>query len=262
MWPSVVNALLYFPARALDGTPASAGLRYSDLEISTTDGQRLHGWWVPAPRRPPTAHVLFFHGNGGNISHRLDQVRALTGAGMDVLLFDYRGYGRSTGAPDEAGTYRDARAARAALLAQPGVDPAAILYLGESLGGAVASELAVAEPPAGLVLQSTFTSVRAMARLHYPVVPAGLVPDAYPTLDRVRRLRCPVLILHGDRDEIVPVSHGRELFAAAVGSKRLEIVPGAGHNDLLMVSGAAYGETVAAWARGFLVDSPLFGGRE
>jgi len=261
MWSSVVNALLYFPTRALDGTPASVGLRYSDLDIPTGDGQRLHGWWIPSPRRPAAAHVLFFHGNGGNISHRLIQARALADAGLDVLLFDYRGYGLSTGTPDEAGTYRDARAARTALLAQPGIDAAAILYLGESLGGAVATELALAEPPAGLVLQSTFTSVREMARLHYPVVPGALVPDAYPTLERIARVRCAVLILHGDRDDIVPVGHGQALFAAVTAAKRLEIVRGAGHNDFVMVIGPAYGATIAAWARE-VVDSPLFGGAQ
>ena len=249
MWSSVVNALLYFPTRGLDGTPASVGLRHADLDIPTSDGYRLHGWWIPSPRRPVAAHVLFFHGNGGNISHRLVHARALTDAGLDVLLFDYRGYGRSTGTPDEAGTYRDARAARAALLAQPGIDAAAILYLGESLGGAVATELALAEPPAGLVLQSAFTSLREMARLHYPVVPTALVPDAYPTLERMARVRCPVLVLHGDRDDIVPVGHGRALFAAAAGHKRLEVVPGAGHNDFVVAPGTAYGERIAAWAR-------------
>jgi len=249
MWSSVVNALLYFPTRSLDGTPASVGLRHADLDIPTSDGLRLHGWWIPSPRRPVAAHVLFFHGNGGNISHRLVHARALADAGLDVLLFDYRGYGRSTGAADEAGTYRDARAARAALLAQPGIDAAAILYLGESLGGAVATELALAEPPAGLILQSAFTSVREMARLHYPVVPSALVPDAYPTLERIARVRCPVLILHGDRDDIVPVGHGRALFAAAAGNKRLEVVRGAGHNDFVTAAGTAYGETIAAWAR-------------
>jgi uncharacterized protein len=126
----------------------------------------------------------------------------------------------------------------------------------------VATELALAEPPAGLVLQSAFTSVREMARLHYPVVPAAFVPDGYPTLDRITRLRCPILILHGDLDDIVPVGHGQALFAAAVGNKHLEVVRGAGHNDFVVVTGPAYGATVAAWARGFLVDSPLFGGRE
>jgi uncharacterized protein len=259
MWSSVVNALLYFPTRTLDGTPASVDLRHTDLDIPTSDGQRLHGWWIPSPRRPAAAHVLFFHGNGGNISHRLFQARALVDAGLDVLLFDYRGFGRSTGTPGEAGMYRDARAARAALLAQPGTDPATVLYLGESLGGAVATELALAEPPAGLVLQSTFTSVKEMARLHYPVVPSALVPDAYPTLDRIARVRCPVLILHGDRDDIVPIDHGQALFAAAAGSKRLEIVRGAGHNDFVLAAGTAYGEMIGAWARE-VVDSPLFGG--
>jgi fermentation-respiration switch protein FrsA (DUF1100 family) len=249
MWASFVNALLYFPTRVLDGTPDSVGLAYADLEIPTTDGQRLHGWWIPSPRRPVAAHVLFFHGNGGNISHRLVQARALAAAGLDVLLFDYRGYGRSTGSPDEAGTYRDARAARMALLAQPGIAADAIVYLGESLGGAVATELALAEPPAGLVLQSAFTSVREMARLHYPVIPSALVPDAYPTVERIARVRCPVLILHGDRDDIVPVGHGQSLLAAAGANKRLQVVRGAGHNDFVLVAGAAYGEAIAAWAR-------------
>jgi hypothetical protein len=259
MWSSVVNALLYFPTRTLDGTPESVGLRYSDLDIPTSDGERLHGWFIPSPHRPAAAHVLFFHGNGGNISHRLVQARALADAGLDVLLFDYRGYGGSTGSPDEAGTYKDARAARAALLAQPGIDAAACVYLGESLGGAVATELALAEPPAGLVLQSTFTSVRDMARLHYPFVPAALVPDAYPTRERIARVKSPVLILHGDRDDIVPVGHGQALFAAATAPRRLEIVRGAGHNDFVMVAGTAYGAMIAAWARE-VVDSPLFGG--
>jgi fermentation-respiration switch protein FrsA (DUF1100 family) len=249
MWSSVVNALLYFPTRALDGTPAAVGLPHVELDIPTVDGERLHGWWIPSPRRPPTAHVLYFHGNGGNISHRLDAARSLADAGLDVLLFDYRGYGRSTGSPDEAGTYRDARAARAALVAQPGVDAAAVLYLGESLGAAVATELALDEPPAGLVLQSAFTSLREMARLHYPVFPSAVVPDAYATVDRIGRVKCRVLILHGDRDDIVPVGHGRALFAAARGDKRLEVLEGAGHNDIVMAEGAGYGERIAAWAR-------------
>lgn len=250
MWSRFVDALLYFPTRALDGTPAELGLAHTDLDIPTADGERLHGWWIPSRRRPAIAHVLFFHGNGGNISHRIAHAGVLTDAGLDVLLFDYRGYGRSTGAVGEAGTYRDARAARGALLAQPGVEATAIVYLGESLGGAVATELALSDPPAGLVLQSTFTSVRDMARLHYPVIPGALVPDVYPTVDRIARVRCPVLIVHGDQDDIVPVDHGRALLAAATGNKRLEIVPDASHNDLLTAMGAGYGATIAEWARG------------
>lgn len=249
MWPSVVNALLYFPSRLLDADPSAAGLRYEDVAMTTADGERLHGWWIPTLRPPAIGHVLFFHGNGGNISHRVAHARVLAEAGLDVLLFDYRGYGRSTGSPDEEGTYRDARAAREALLARPGVDAEGIVYLGESLGGAVAVELALEHPPAALVLQSTFASVRRMARVHYAVVPAAAVPDVYPTIDRIARVRAPLLVIHGDADRIVPVEQGRALFAAAAEPKRLHVVPGADHNDLLLVMGRAFGETIAAWAR-------------
>jgi uncharacterized protein len=219
------------------------------MRFETSDGERLHGWWIPSPRRPPLAQVLFLHGNGGNISHRLGTAKLLVEAGFDLLLFDYRGYGLSSGAAREQGTYRDARAARVALLARAGLDPARIVYLGESLGGAVAAELALDQPPSGLVLQSTFTSVRDMARIHYPVVPGFVVPNAYPTLDRIPRLRAPLLVIHGERDDIVPVSHGRALFEAAPDPKTLHVIRGAGHNDLVEVAGTGYGSAVADWAR-------------
>jgi fermentation-respiration switch protein FrsA (DUF1100 family) len=179
----------------------------------------------------------------------VDEAAVLAAAGLDVLLFDYRGYGRSTGSPGEEGTYRDARAARAVLLQQAGVDAGRVFYLGESLGGAVAVQLAGEAPPRGLILRSTFTSVKEMARQHYPVVPAALVVDAYPSLLRIRTLKAPLLVIHGDRDDIVPLSHGEALFAAAPEPKRLEVVRGAGHNDLLWVAGAAYASTIADWIR-------------
>jgi hypothetical protein len=172
----------------------------------------------------------------------------LCAAGFDVLLFDYRGYGRSSGRPDEQGTYRDARAARSALLRQRGVDDARVFYLGESLGGAVALDLALEHPPRGLVLQSAFTGVLDMARVHYPFVPGALVPDAYSSLRRIRELRAPLLVLHGERDEIVPLSHGRALLEAAPGPKRLHVLPGVGHNDLVPLAGPAYAEAIASWA--------------
>lgn len=249
MMPWLANSLLYFPARGIEYTPGEAGLAFRDVEIPTEDGQRLHGWWIPAPA-PSLGHVLLCHGNAGNVGDRVLHARLLVGAGLDVLLFDYRGYGRSTGSPDEQGTYRDARAARAALLRQPGTDASRLVYLGESLGGAVALALALESPPRGLVLQSTFTSVRDMGRLHYPFVPAALVPDAYPSLRRVRELRAPLLVLHGDSDDIVPLSHGQALYEAAREPKQLRVFPRLGHNDLVVLAGPAYAEAIGAWLRG------------
>ena len=176
-------------------------------------------------------------------------VKLLAAVGFDVLAFDYRGYGRSTGRPDEEGTYRDARAARAALMREPGLESSPVLYLGESLGGAVALALALEHPPHALVLQSTFTGVREMAHLHYPFIPAVLVPDAYPSLRLIPELRAPLLVVHGERDEIVPPSHAHALFEAAPEPKRLHVFPGAGHNDLIPLGGEAYAELVASWWR-------------
>jgi uncharacterized protein len=242
-----LNSLLYVPARAIEQTPAAAGLVFHDVTIATEDGERLHGWWIPA-EGSPAAHVLLCHGNAGNVGDRVVHAALLTAAGLDVLLFDYRGYGRSSGRPSEPGTYRDARAARRALLEQPGVDPSRLLYLGESLGGAVALVLALEAPPAGLILQSTFTSVRDLARLHYPLIPKRLVPDAYPSSRRIADLHAPLLVLHGDRDEIAPPSHAERLYAAAKEPKRLHVVAQAGHNDLVARMGASYGAVVAECA--------------
>jgi hypothetical protein len=244
----LLNSLLYFPSCAVLETPADAGLAHHDVVIDTDDGERLHGWWIAASG-PVEGHVLLCHGNAGNVGDRVLHAASLSAAGLDVLSFDYRGYGSSSGRPSEEGTYADARAAREALLREPGVDPARVIYLGESLGGAVALALAVESPPAGLVLQSTFTSVRDMARRHYPFIPPGLVPDAYPSLRLIGRLRSPLLVLHGDRDDIVPLIYGEALFEAAPEPKQMQVLRGAGHNDLVTLAGARYGERIAAWFR-------------
>lgn len=247
----LLNALLYLPSRTLLETPAADDLPFEELTIATQDGERLHGWWVRArPEGPTVGHVLLCHGNGGNIGDRVAHAGLLCRAGLDVLLFDYRGYGRSTGRPSEAGTQRDARAALAWLQSRPDVDPARVSYLGESLGGAVALRLALEAPPRALILHSTFTSVRDMARLHYRAVPRRLVPDAYPSLRLVPRLRAPLLVIHGERDDIVPVSHARALFEAAPAPKRLVVLPDAGHNDLILLHGERWAAAVAAWVEG------------
>jgi fermentation-respiration switch protein FrsA (DUF1100 family) len=246
---SLLNSLLYFPSRAIVETPEEAGLEYRDVRLETDDGERLHGWWIGA-RTDPLGHLLLCHGNAGNVGDRVLHAALLTAAGFDVLLFDYRGYGRSSGRPSEEGTYRDARAALSYLLQRPGVDPARVLYLGESLGGAVALDLALDRPPAGLALLSAFTGVRELGRLHYPLVPSALVPDAYPTLRRLRELRTPLLVLHGDEDDIVPLSQGRALFEAAPGPKRMHVFPGLGHNDLVPRASAEFARVIASWWTG------------
>lgn len=249
MMPFLLNSLLYFPSRHLFAQPGEVGLEAEDVVFETEDGETLHAWWFRA-RETPLGHVLLCHGNAGNVGDRLLHARLLTDAGLDVFSFDYRGYGQSTGSPSEEGTYRDARAALLALARQEGVDPQRILYVGESLGGGVAVALAREAPPRGLVLLSTFTSVRDMGRVHYPIIPPPLVPDAYPSLRRIRDLECPVLVMHGDRDDIVPLAQGEALHQAAPEPKRLHVFPGAGHNDLLDRAGREWADVIAGWVKG------------
>ncbi|MFI9511045.1 alpha/beta hydrolase [Nocardia sp. NPDC052566] len=242
----ILNALTYLPERRIGQDPSLLGMDYTDLSIATDDGETVHAWWLPA--RNSIGHVLFAHGNAGNIGDRVAIFALLTAAGFDVLAFDYRGFGRSTGRPTEHGTYLDSRAALRVLLEQPGVDPKKVLYLGKSLGGGVLVELAVAHPPAGLILMSTFTGIRDAARSVYPYLPSPLVPDAYPSLRRIARLRAPLLIMHGDQDELLPVRHARRLYAAAPEPKRLVVVPGAGHNDVIAFIGGEWTRTITEWA--------------
>ncbi|MBV9311336.1 MAG: alpha/beta hydrolase, partial [Solirubrobacterales bacterium] len=243
-------ALTYFPSRSLLQEPSNEGLVFRDLVFRAEDGPQLHGWWLPTPlREDRLGQLLFCHGNAGNIGDRLVEARILTAAGFDVLLFDYRGYGRSEGRPDEHGTYRDARAAHRALLEQCDPDPERVIYLGESLGGAVALRLAVEHPPAGLILQSTFTSVRDIARHHYPFVPPAIIPNWYASGDLISHLRTSVLVLHGDRDQIVPVSHAESLYNAAPEPKRMHVFSGLGHNDLVTRSAAQYADVIVSWAQ-------------
>ena len=248
MLQAALNTFLYFPERELSRWPSDLGLAAREVSIDTDDGERLHGWFV-ASERHRRGHVLFCHGNGGNIGDRLYQASLLATVGFDILLFDYRGYGRSSGRPSEEGTYRDARAAREVLLRQEQVTDSRVIYLGESLGGAVALALALDAPALGLVLQSTFSSVRDMAREHYRL-PGFLVPDAYPNRARVKKLRSPLLILHGERDEIVPARHGRALFDAAPEPKSLRLFPGLGHNDLVERAGDDWAAAIASWRDG------------
>lgn len=235
---------IYFPDRQLVATPAAVGLAYEEVRFAAADGVRLHGWYLPGePGRPL---VLFCHGNAGNISHRLESLRLLHDLGLSVFLFDYRGYGQSEGSPGEEGTYADARGALA-WLGERGWPPERLIYAGESLGAAVAVQLALEHPPAGLVLEAPFTSIAAMGRHHYFLLHflLGWLLDArYDNLAKIGRVRSPLLIIQGEADSIVPPAMARRLYEAAGGPKTLRLIPGADHNDLLFVGGKAYRE---AW---------------
>ncbi|GIV59615.1 alpha/beta hydrolase [Rhodocaloribacter litoris] len=239
------HRLLFLPSPDLGPTPAAHGLAYEDVTLETEDGERLHGWWIPAEH--PRATLLLFHGNAGNISGRLPLISVWHGLGLNVFVFDYRGYGRSTGTPSEEGLYRDAAAAWHYLTATRGLAPEEVLLLGRSLGGGPATWLAERAGPGALILESTFTSVPDVAARHYPFLPVRwLARHRFDNLDRIRRIRVPVLVIHSPEDEIVPYAHGRALFDAAAGPKTFLEIAGR-HNDGFAVSAPRYTEGVRAF---------------
>jgi hypothetical protein len=221
--------LVYFPGPAPSLTPAALGLAHRELELATADGERLHAWFLP--REGASGAVLVCHGNAGSIEQRLELARAFHELGWAVLLFDYRGYGGSSGRPSEEGTVRDAEAAFAHLTVVEGLAPERIVLYGESLGVGVALELALRRPAAALIAESGFTSLPDMAAEVYPFLPARwLARIRYDNLPKIARLARPLLIVHSPEDEIVPVAHAHRLFAAAREPKRL-VLTGGGHND-------------------------------
>ena len=238
---AIERGLIYHPSTTLEGTPAAFGLEYEDVEVTTADGVEIHGWLVPGPR---PATLLYCHGNAGNISHRLPKIEMLHNRlGLSILIFDYRGYGRSKGVPDEEGTYSDARAMRAWIEARSS-EP--VVYLGASLGAAVAAALAAEDPPAALVLEAPFVSVQAMASATLPGA-GWLFRTRYDTLGMISRARAPLLVLHGDADEVVPYRQGRAVFDAATEPKVFATIPGAHHNDAHEVGGDVYWEAWSAF---------------
>jgi fermentation-respiration switch protein FrsA (DUF1100 family) len=231
---------IFFPAKSLEATPKDAGLSFEDLYISTSDGTRINGWYVPYPGAKTT--LLWFHGNAGNMGHRVDQLRDLHHElGVNILMIDYRGYGRSEGQVTEAGTYQDAQAAYDYLVKRVDLDPLGIVAYGQSLGSAVAVDLAMNRRLSGLILEAPFTSIRAMAAFHYPWLPfGGLLSTRYDSLVKIGKVGVPLLILHGDKDEIVPYRQGEILYDAAPSPKRFYTISGAGHNDVYIVGGKEY----------------------
>lgn len=226
------HSQVYHPYRQHEGSPAELVRPFEDIRFQSSDGVELHGWFFPAEAQSPRARVVFLvcHGNAGNISHRLELCRALLETGAGVMLFDYRGYGSSQGRPGEEGTYRDAQAAHA-WLRQRGFLGGHIIVYGESLGGGVASELALRETVGGVVLQSTFTSIPDIGRELFPWLPVRWLSSIrYDTRAKLPRIKAPVLILHSREDELIRFHHAERNFAAAAEPKILCELRGA-HND-------------------------------
>jgi hypothetical protein len=225
------SGYVYYPDRHVACTPGDAGLRHEDLRLKTEDGETIAAWYVPAAGETGRVTVLFCHGNGGDIGDRLESIRALNAMGLNVAIFDYRGYGNSTGRPSEKGTYADALAAWRHLVREKKIPAGRIVAYGESLGGAVAARLAEDRKPGALVLESTFTSARDMAARMFPCLPGRLLCRfSYDTLARLRGVKCPVLIAHSRTDEMIPFAFGKRLFEAANEPKAFVALTG-GHND-------------------------------
>lgn len=225
------SRLVYYPQVGRDnpGTPKDAGLDFEAVTLTTADGEKLSAWWVPAAKA--RGAVLICHGNAGNLASRLDYLEMFHRLGYSSFIMDYRGYGASTGAPSEEGTYRDAEAAWRWLTAERGGKPGDVVVLGESLGGAVAARLAAGTAPRALVLVSAFTSMPALGAGIYPFLPVRLLSRfSYDTLGALKSVNAPVLVAHSRQDEIVPFAHGQALFAAAKGPKRFLEMSG-GHNE-------------------------------
>jgi len=237
--------MLYHPDRTIDQTPDQVGLHYENINLTTSDGVNINGWFVPGENLAEDAHVtqftvLFFHGNAGNISHRLEKIGIFRDLGVDTFIIDYRGYGRSEGQPNEQGTYHDAQAAYEYLTQQRKLAPRSIVAYGESLGCAIAADLASKVEVRGLVLEEGFSSTGDVGQGMFPFLPVRyLVRNKYNTVGKLPGIHIPLLIFHSREDTLIDFSHAQRLFAAANEPKEFVELHG-GHNDAFEVSALTY----------------------
>jgi pimeloyl-ACP methyl ester carboxylesterase len=251
------DRFIYFPAKYPEGywnvakTAAREGEiipRIEDCRFETTDGLMLHGWYCTPQKLtggkmqpvPARMVLLWFHGNAGNLSHRYDMVRMLMQLPVEVFIIDYRGYGKSEGQPSEEGLYMDGAAAWEYLTVERGVPADRIIIFGKSLGGVVAVDIASKVSPAGIIVQSSFTSASDMAALVMPFLPGSLLRTKMRSIDKIGAVRCPKLFIHSRTDDVVPFELGRRLFEAAPEPKQFYEVKGAHHNDTYIAGGRAY----------------------
>jgi fermentation-respiration switch protein FrsA (DUF1100 family) len=232
------RTFIYFPAGQV-GSPSAAGLDWSQtVRFQTEDGLDLEAWFVAAREPSDDRTIVVFPGNAGNRSHRAPLAATFAEYGWSTLLVDYRGYGGNPGLPSETGLARDARAVATILPSLPGVNPARVVYFGESLGAAVAIRLAQEHPPAALILRSPFSSMSSVGSHHYPFLPVRwLLRDRYSSIDVIGGLSLPTLFIAGDRDSVVPLAETEALFEEANNPKRLVVIPGADHNDEALLTG-------------------------
>jgi len=240
---SFFNRMTFQPGPGVHADAASLGVPLEEVTIRTEDDVRLHGFYLPRPEA--SRAVLFLHGNAGNATDRLPLAKGIAALGASVLLPDYRGYGFSEGKPDEPGLYLDARAALRYLVEERGYPADRIIVMGRSLGGAAAIHLVAEQPVAGLVLIATPQSARAMARSMGLGLFAPLAGRRLDSEGKIPGIAAPILMFHGDRDEIVPVAQGEALFAVAAEPKTLHLIRGAQHNDIIDVAGGQFWQPLA-----------------
>lgn len=244
------SKLTYYPMRYPAGEWEGHGLGVEDCTFEAADGVKLHAWWLGGAEDETAPVLLWFHGNAGNLTHRADNLRMLADRNMDVLIPDYRGYGKSQGRPSENGLYLDGEAALRYLTEERGVDPGRIICFGRSLGSSVALHVALKHEVAGVVLESPFASARAMARKMMPILPVGpFIRSRFDNVGMVADLTVPVLVMHGDRDELVPFTQGKAVFEAAREPKEFYTIVGAGHNDTYFTGGEPYFEALLGFCR-------------
>jgi hypothetical protein len=238
---SCERRIIYHPHKYPEGNwnSSSSSVSREDVHFTASDGVRLHGWYIPSAGAKAT--LLWFHGNAGNITHRLGNIEMLKPLNLNIFIFDYRGYGKSEGEPGEKGIYSDSQAAYDWLVKVKNILPGEIILFGRSLGGICAVEVASGNPAAGLILESVFPSAGKMAEKIFPVLPlGGAIKSRFDAISKVPDLKLPKLFIHGTQDEIVPYKLGRELFSVAADPKEFYDIQGAGHNDTFLIGGAGY----------------------
>lgn len=228
---------IYFPMKIIETCPDVIGLSYKEVSFRTDDGCLLNGWFITNKDAEYT--LLFFHGNAGNISHRLEKINIFYNLGLSIFIFDYRGYGKSHGSPSEKGLYQDAEAAYRYLIKERNISADNIILYGESLGGAVAIELASRQNVKALITEEAFSSVKDMVRIIYPFLPPAVLQSRFDSISKIKDIKAPKLIIHSIDDEIVPFSLGEKLFQAASVPKEFLKIRG-GHNTAFLDSEEAF----------------------